>query len=71
MALIVTCRLNQQVAFEPGIRELTVKAHRGSVMRKMEAGSVADRHGGETPSGAGNGLPTPSHSTSSPGRRGT
>lgn len=42
MALVVTGLLNKQVAFELGISEITVKAHRGQVMRKMEAGSIAD-----------------------------
>jgi len=42
MTLVVTGRLNKQVGFELGISEITVKAHRGRVMRKMEAGSLAD-----------------------------
>lgn len=42
MALVVTGRLNKQVGFELGISEITVKAHRGRVMRKMEADSLAD-----------------------------
>jgi FixJ family two-component response regulator len=42
MALVVTGRLNKQVGFELAISEITVKAHRGRVMRKMEAGSLAD-----------------------------
>jgi FixJ family two-component response regulator len=42
MALVVTGRLNKQVGFELGISEITVKAHRGRVMRKMDARSLAD-----------------------------
>src|SRR6202158_3695650 len=42
MALVVSGLLNKQVGFELGISEITVKAHRGKVMRKMEAGSLAD-----------------------------
>jgi FixJ family two-component response regulator len=42
MALVVRGRLNKQVGFELGISEITVKAHRGRVMRKMEANSLAD-----------------------------
>lgn len=42
MALVVAGRLNKQVGGELGISEITVKAHRGQVMRKMHAGSLAD-----------------------------
>ena len=42
MALVVIGKLNKQVGFELGISEITVKAHRGRVMRKMGAGSLAD-----------------------------
>jgi FixJ family two-component response regulator len=42
MVLVVAGRLNKQIGFELGISEITVKAHRGRVMRKMEAGSLAD-----------------------------
>jgi len=42
MALVVRGLLNKQVAFELGISEITVKAHRGRVMEKMEARSFAD-----------------------------
>jgi FixJ family two-component response regulator len=41
MALVVSGLLNKQVGGELGISEITVKAHRGSVMRKMRAGSFA------------------------------
>src|SRR5467141_1936325 len=42
MVLVVSGLLNKQVGGELGISEITVKAHRGSVMRKMEAHSLAD-----------------------------
>jgi FixJ family two-component response regulator len=42
MALVVTGLLNKQVGGELGISEITVKAHRGRVMQKMKAGSLAD-----------------------------
>ncbi len=42
MTLVVTGLLNKQVGFELGISEITVKAHRGKVMRKMKADSLAD-----------------------------
>jgi FixJ family two-component response regulator len=42
MALVVRGRLNKQIAFELGLTEITVKEHRGRVMRKMEATSLAD-----------------------------
>jgi FixJ family two-component response regulator len=35
-------RLNKQIAFDLGISEVTVKLHRGSVMRKMQAASVGE-----------------------------
>ena len=42
MALVVAGKLNKQVGGALGITEVTVKAHRGRVMRKMKAGSFAD-----------------------------
>jgi FixJ family two-component response regulator len=42
MALVVSGLLNKQVGGELGISEITVKAHRGQVMRKMKAASFAD-----------------------------
>jgi FixJ family two-component response regulator len=42
LALVVSGRLNKQVGGELGISEITVKAHRGKVMRKLQAGSVVD-----------------------------
>ncbi|TPI76336.1 response regulator [Mesorhizobium sp. B2-8-9] len=42
MALVVSGLMNKQVGFELGISEITVKAHRGQAMRKMQARSLAD-----------------------------
>jgi FixJ family two-component response regulator len=41
MALVVAGMLNKQIAGQLGIAEITVKLHRGQVMRKMKADSVA------------------------------
>ena len=42
MALVVSGLLNKQIAVKLGISEITVKAHRGQVMRKMQVDSIAD-----------------------------
>ena len=42
MALVATGRLNKQIAAELNLSEITVKAHRAQVMRKMEAKSLPE-----------------------------
>jgi FixJ family two-component response regulator len=42
LAGVAQGRLNKQIAYDLGISEVTVKLHRGNVMRKMEAASVAE-----------------------------
>jgi FixJ family two-component response regulator len=42
MAMVVSGLLNKQVGFELGISEITVKAHRGKMMLKMKADSLAE-----------------------------
>jgi FixJ family two-component response regulator len=42
LTLVVRGLLNKQIAGELGTTEMTIKAHRGKVMRKMRAASVAD-----------------------------
>jgi FixJ family two-component response regulator len=42
MALVVSGLLNKQIGGELGISEITVKAHRGKVMQKMKADSLAE-----------------------------
>ena len=42
MALLVSGRVNKQIAAEAGISEVTVRLHRGQIMRKMHASSLAD-----------------------------
>jgi FixJ family two-component response regulator len=42
MTLVTTGKMNKQVAGDLGLSEITVKIHRGSAMRKMEARTLAD-----------------------------
>jgi FixJ family two-component response regulator len=42
MALVVSGLLNKQIAAQLGISQITVKAHRGRVMRKMRVDSLAE-----------------------------
>ena len=42
MGFVVAGLLNKQIAYELGISEVTVKIHRGQVMQKMKADSVAE-----------------------------
>ncbi|WP_345816725.1 response regulator (plasmid) [Paraburkholderia sp. PREW-6R] len=58
--LIVEGLLNREIGHELGISEITVKAHRGQVMRKMEAESLAElvRLAGEAGSPDSNGSAT-------------
>src|SRR5881296_1939428 len=66
MDLVVSGRLNKQVGGELGISEITVKAHRGKMMRKMKASSLADL----VNMGARLGLaPAPAQSQKAPQRK--
>jgi FixJ family two-component response regulator len=42
MKLVVSGRVNKQIAAELSLSEMTVKVHRGQVMRKMKAGSLPE-----------------------------
>jgi FixJ family two-component response regulator len=42
LPLVASGRLNKQAAAELGISEVTLQIHRGSIMKKMQAGSLAD-----------------------------
>ena len=42
MAFVASGRLNKQIAADLGVSEITVKVHRGQVMRKMRASSLPD-----------------------------
>jgi FixJ family two-component response regulator len=42
LALVVAGQLNKQIAAELDLSEITVKVHRGQVMRKMQAKSLPD-----------------------------
>lgn len=42
MAFVTSCMMHEQVGGKGGISEITVRAYRGKVMRKMQAQSLAD-----------------------------
>ena len=42
MSLVILGRMNKQIAGELGVSEVTIKVHRGQIMRKMRAKSLPD-----------------------------
>ena len=59
MALVISGLMNKQVAAKTGLAESTVKIHRGQVMRKMGAKSLADLINGRNDRCARQRFPTP------------
>jgi FixJ family two-component response regulator len=59
LALVAAGLMNKQIAAELGLAEITVKIHRGHIMRKMGARSLADLIRMAESLGIGRGKPTP------------
>jgi len=68
LTLVVIGRANKQIAAEFGLSEMTVKVHRGQVMRKMQAGSLPElvRIAGRVAVQSGGGWSAPSTAAPSP-----